>query len=136
MKAIDYACQDGVDVINFSVGSPSDGLTSPVDAAFLNAARAGILVATAAGNSGPRPSTTSKSSPWYTVVAASTQPSTFQGSVSSSDGDWEYFGKSLTGGTDKELPLVDGEDAGSEVCFPSRLDDAVVEGKIVLCKRS
>ena len=35
-----------------------DGLTADTSIAFLNAAKAGILVATAAGNDGPNPSTT------------------------------------------------------------------------------
>jgi len=141
MKAIDYACQDGVDVINFSVGLElangvaGDGLRAVTDIAFLNAAKAGILVATSAGNDGPNPSTTFKSSPWYTVVAASSQEAIkYQGSVSSSDGDWEYTGFSITEGTDKELPLVDAADAGSELCSLSELDEKVVKGKIVLCK--
>jgi subtilisin family serine protease len=131
--AIDQAVADGVDVINYSIGSSSYAL-GPDDIAFLFAADAGVFVATSNGNSGPAPATTGSPSsvPWLTSVGASTQARYFQGSASSSDG-WEYFGTSITGGTD-ELPLVDAANAGDELCGPGSLN-ASVAGKIVLCKR-
>jgi len=81
-------------------------------------------------------------------VAASTQPRTFQGSVSSSDGKWDFIGKSITNGTDGELSLVDSADVGSESCCSRRatdegfcetnglgkLNEVMVKGKIVLCQ--
>ena len=134
--AIDLAVADGVDVINYSIGSSSTTL-GPDNIAFLFAADAGIFVATSAGNLGPDASTLGSPSwvPWLTTVGASTQDRTFQGSVSLDDGDTsEFFGSSVTGGT-KALPLVDSENAGSELCIPGELDPGVVTGKIVLCKR-
>jgi subtilisin family serine protease len=132
--AIDQAVADGVDVINYSVGSGSFAI-GPDDVAFLFAADAGVFVATSNGNSGPNPATTGSpaSVPWLTSVGASTQPRSFQGSASSSAG-WEFFGVSITDGT-AELPLVDAEDAGDALCNPGALDPAVVAGKIVYCKR-
>ncbi len=132
--AIDQAVADGVDVINYSIGSGSFAI-GPDDIAFLFAADAGVFVATSNGNSGPGPATTGSpaSVPWLTSVGASTQNRTFQGSASSSDG-WEFFGATVTDGTD-ELPLVDSADAGSELCIPGELDPAVVSGKVVLCLR-
>jgi subtilisin family serine protease len=132
--AIDQAVADGVDVINYSIGSSSFAI-GPDDVAFLFAADAGVFVATSNGNSGPNPATTGSpaSVPWLTSVGASTQDRTFQGSASSSDG-WEFFGASVTASTD-ELPLVDAEDAGDNLCNPGALDPAVVAGKIVLCER-
>ncbi|TDT15263.1 peptidase inhibitor I9 [Ilumatobacter fluminis] len=132
--SIDQAVADGVDVINYSIGSSSFAI-GPDDVAFLFAADAGVFVATSNGNSGPNPATTGSpaSVPWLTSVGASTQDRTFQGSASSSDG-WEFFGASVTAGTD-ELPLVDAEDAGDNLCNPGALDPAVVAGKIVLCER-
>lgn len=132
--AIDQAVADGVDVINYSIGSSSYAI-GPDDVAFLFAADAGVFVATSNGNSGPGAATTGSpaSSPWLTSVGASTQNRYFQGSASSSDG-WEFFGASLTAGT-AELPLVDAADAGDELCYPGNLDSGVVAGKIVLCKR-
>lgn len=132
--AIDQAVADGVDVINYSVGSSSFAI-GPDDIAFLFAADAGVYVATSNGNSGPGAATTGSpaSVPWLTSVGASTQDRTYQGSAESSDG-WEFFGASITPGTD-ELPLVDSADAGSELCIPGALDPTAVDGKIVLCLR-
>jgi subtilisin family serine protease len=132
--AIDAAVMDGVDVINYSIGSSSSAIGAD-DIAFLFADNAGVFVATSNGNSGPGPATTGSpaSVPWLTSVGASTQDRTFQGSASSSDG-WEYFGASVTGGT-TELPLVDAADAGDPLCNPGALNSAVVSGNIVLCQR-
>ncbi|MGD8852700.1 MAG: S8 family serine peptidase [Gammaproteobacteria bacterium] len=130
-RAIDQAVADGVDVINYSIGSSATALNAD-DIAFLFAADAGVFIATSNGNSGPG-AQTSAAYPWLTSVGASTQNRTFRGSAFSSDG-WEYFGASVTGDTD-ELPLVDAEDAGSELCEPGELDPSVVSGKIVLCLR-
>ncbi|MFK7802964.1 MAG: S8 family serine peptidase [Anaerolineae bacterium] len=132
--AIDQAVADGVDVINYSVGG-GPSLTGADDIAYLFAADAGVFVATSAGNSGPGAGTVGGpgSVPWITTVGASTQPRSFQGSASSSDG-WEFFGVSITGGT-AELPLIDAEDAGDALCNPGALDPSMVAGKIVYCKR-
>ena len=132
--AIDQAVADGVDVINYSVGG-GPSLLGPDDIAYLFAADAGVFVATSAGNSGPGADTIGgpASVPWLTSVGASTHDRTFEGSASSSDG-WEFFGASITAGTD-ELPLVDAADAGDELCNPGALDPGVVSGKIVLCLR-
>jgi len=73
IASIEQAILDGVDVLNYSISSstqsPWDDAT---DVAFLSANAAGIFVATSAGNSGPGVSTTSKASPWYTSVGATT----------------------------------------------------------------
>ncbi len=132
--AIDQAVADGVDVINYSVGGGAS-LIGADDIAYLFAADAGVFVATSAGNSGPGPDTVGGpgSVPWITTVGASTHDRTFQGSASSSDG-WEFFGASVTGGTD-ELKLVDAADAGDELCNIGALDPALVEGNVVLCLR-
>ena len=124
--AIDQAVADGVDVINYSVGGGAS-LTGADDLAYLFAADAGVFVATSASNNGPGPDTIGgpASVPWLTSVGASTQDRTFQGSASSSDG-WEFFGASITNGTD-ELKLVDAADAGDELCNVGALDPAVVE---------
>ena len=132
--AIDQAVADGVDVINYSVGGGAS-LTGPDDIAYLFAADAGVFVATSAGNSGPGGGTIGgpASVPWLTSVGASTHDRTFEGSASSSDG-WEFFGASVTAGTD-ELKLVDAADAGDELCNIGALDSSVVEGNVVLCLR-
>jgi len=132
--AIDQAVADGVDVINYSIGSGGFSI-GPDDIAFLFAGADGVFVATSNGNSGPGPATTGSpaSVPWLTSVGASTQARTFQGSAASVDG-WEYFGASITASTG-DLPLVDSADASSELCIPGALDPGTVTGKIVLCLR-
>ena len=132
--AIDQAVADGVDVINYSVGGGAS-LIGADDLAFLFAADAGVFVATSNGNSGPSAGTVGgpASVPWITSVGASTQERTFEGSASSSDG-WEFFGASITAGTD-ELPLVDAADLGNELCLLNVGFTEVITDKIVLCLR-
>ncbi len=132
--AIDQAVADGVDVINYSIGGGAS-LTGPDDIAFLNAADAGVFVATSAGNSGPGAGTIGGpgSVPWVTTVGASTQRRSFQGRVVLGDGQ-EFTGVSITAGVGP-APLVDAEAAGDILCTPGALDAAVVAGKIVVCQR-
>ncbi len=133
--AIDQAVADGVDVINYSIGSGSFSVGAD-DVAFLFAANAGVFAATSNGNSGPNPATIGSPSsvPWITSVGASTQDRFFEGKISLRRGG-EYEGASITGGTDDKLPLVDAADAGGDLCIPGTLDPAVVSGNIVLCRR-
>ena len=76
--AVEKAVEDGVDVLNFSVGNPDDPgyNNSPVDEAFKNAAAAGVFSANSAGNSGPEGNPAnmpvSNNAPWVTTVAAAT----------------------------------------------------------------
>jgi subtilisin family serine protease len=72
MAAINQAVADGVDVINFSIGGPSTGITGPDDVAFLFAADAGVFVSVSAGNTGPNAQTigTPSGAPWVTAVGA------------------------------------------------------------------
>ncbi|MCL1600377.1 MAG: S8 family serine peptidase [Actinomycetia bacterium] len=132
--AIDQAVFDGVDVINYSIGSGSFAI-GPDDVAFLFAADAGVFVATSNGNNGPGAATTGSpaSVPWLTSVGASTQARTFQGTAVLGDGS-EYFGASVTAGAGPAT-LIDSADAGSELCVPGALDPLLVAGNIVLCKR-
>jgi len=133
-SAIDQAVFDGVDVINYSIGSGSYAV-GPDDVAFLFAAVDGVFVATSAGNSGPGSATLGSPSsvPWLTTVGASTQARTFQGSAVLGNGD-EYFGASITSGAGPAT-LIDSANAGSELCIPGALDPGMVAGNIVLCKR-
>ncbi len=133
--AIDQSVADGVDVINYSIGGGAS-LASADDFAFLYAADAGVFAATSAGNSGPGPATVGGpgSVPWITTVGANMQQRFFEGTVVLGNGA-QYTGASITGGTDGEFPLVDGANAGSELCEVGKLDPDVVTGKIVLCRR-
>ncbi len=132
--AIDQAVADGVDVINYSIGSSAFSIGAD-DISFLFAADAGVFVATSAGNSGPGPNTVGSPAtvPWITSVGANTQARDFRGTVTLGDGS-VIEGVTLTGGT-SELPLVDSEDLGNTLCDPNAPFSEDVTGKIVLCQR-
>ncbi len=158
--SIDQAVEDGVDVINYSIGGGAN-LASADAIAFLFAADAGVWVATSAGNSGPGAATIGGPAdvPWITTVGASTQERFLAGTVelgsardrrdaalASSDRSGSgngrghdrgrtFTGASVTPGTDRALPLVDAASAGNDLCLAGELDPSVVAGKIVLCRR-
>lgn len=141
LDAVDAAITDGVDVINYSI-STNDNPNSPVQVAFLWAARAGIFVAAAAGNSGPEASTVQSVAPWVTTVGAHTI-APYYGTVRLGDGR-AYLGVSST--VDRRVgpvALINGSAAaayGKSVteaawCAPDSLDPSRVTGKIVVCDR-
>lgn len=132
--AIDQAVADGVDVINYSIGSATPSIAAD-EIAFLFAADAGVYVATSAGNSGPGASTIGAPAfaPWVTTVGASTQSRFFQGTITLGNGA-QYTGASITGGVGP-APLIDAATAGGDLCIFGTLNPAAVSGKIVLCRR-
>ena len=73
-RAIEDAVADGVDIINYSVGSDDD-INDADDLALLAAADAGVLSVAAAGNDGPRPGTvlSPAAAPWVLAVGASSR---------------------------------------------------------------
>ena len=73
-RAIEDAVADGVDIINYSVGSDDD-INDADDVALLAAADAGVLTVAAAGNDGPRPGTvlSPAAAPWVLAVGASSR---------------------------------------------------------------
>ncbi|HYZ14267.1 MAG TPA: S8 family serine peptidase [Actinomycetota bacterium] len=135
--AIDEAVEQGVDVINYSIGGGA-GLTGPDDIAFLFAADAGVHVATSAGNSGPGPATIGgpASVPWLTAVGANTQSRFFKGTVTLGSGA-TFTGAAIYGNVGSS-PLVDAADVArqhDDLCQPGTLDARKVSGAIVLCRR-
>jgi subtilisin family serine protease len=74
-NAIDAAVADGVDIINYSVGSSLLRTTAPDDIALMAATKAGVLAVVAAGNDGPNFGTIGSPAggPWVITVAASTR---------------------------------------------------------------
>lgn len=142
LSAIDDAVRDGVDVINFSISGATDTVVDPVEIAFAGAADAGVFVAASAGNSGPTESTVAHNSPWLTTVAASTYRN-FDGTVELGDGT-RYLGAMIDGtGVPEQTPLVDAAEAGvaggdaaeAGLCAPDSLDEAAVDGAVVVCLR-
>lgn len=143
LAAIDQAVADGVDVINYSVGSMFESShVDPVQLAFLSAASAGIFVSAAGGNSGPYESTLDNTSPWVTTVAASTV-APYESTVVLGNG-LKYAGLSTSvASAVSSKPLITGAAArtatateydGSQ-CLPNTLDSAQATGKIVVCDR-
>ena len=155
VAAIDAAVADGVDVINYSVGSATSTVFGPVERAFLGAAAGGVFVANAAGNDGPKAGTIGSPTgvPWVTSVAATTLGRTFESTFSVTPGTVVVAaaggaqpvtgtGGSLTGAL-VAAPLVDGAAvpaAGvaadkAALCLPGSLDPAAVAGRAVFCQR-
>ena len=143
LAAIDQAVADGVDVINYSVGSIFESShADPIQLAFLSAASAGIFVSAAGGNSGPDASSLDNTSPWVTTVGASTV-APYDATVVLGNGE-KYAGLSTSVATKVSAkPLITGAAAktaaatdydGSQ-CLPNTLDSAQVTGKIVVCDR-
>jgi hypothetical protein len=149
VAAVEAAVNDGVDVINFSVGDDVDTFGAD-EFAFLNAAAAGVFVSAAAGNAGPGASTIDNAMPWETTDAAGTFDENFPMRVTLGNGaTYDGVGRGSGVGTS---PLVDSVNvavsadpdfvAAAELCFSKEwtggtqiLDPAKVAGKIVLCKR-
>jgi subtilisin family serine protease len=143
VAAIDQAVADGVDVINYSVGSTFESpATDPIQLAFLSAASAGVFVSAAGGNSGPDASTLDNTSPWVTTVGATTV-APWNGTVVLGNGQ-KYSGVSTTvSAPTGSKPFVNGvavkkdgvSDADALICLANTLDPAKTAGKIVACDR-
>lgn len=147
VQAIDQATEDGVDVINYSIGGgAATSVATPTDISFLGAAAAGVFVSASAGNSGPGASTLDHAAPWYTTVAASSIPN-YEATVILDDGT-KLPGASVTVpmGDDAEPvtgPFIYAGDiaaAGQDpeeaaLCMDGTLDPAKADGAIVLCDR-
>ena len=75
MNAIDAAVADGVDIINYSVGSSMREVIAPDDIALMAAAKAGVITVVAAGNEGPNLATIGSpaGAPWVITAAASSR---------------------------------------------------------------
>ncbi len=118
-SAIDAAVADGVDIINYSVGSSQRRITAPDDIALMAAARAGVLSVVAAGNEGPGLGTIGSPAggPWVITTAASSR-----------DGDFSVEAMQI------DAPAsIAGLYAVKEANFTPSLDDeGPIEGRLVL----
>lgn len=141
VAGIDAAVADGVDVINYSISGSGTTFVDSVGLAFLRAAKAGVFVATSAGNTGPGASTVGKNYPWVTTVANGTHDRDIQTTVTLGNGK-SYTGAGIGSGT-PSAPVILAEDAGLPgadpaqltQCLEGTLDPAKVTGKIVVCDR-
>ena len=118
-NAIDAAVADGVDIINYSVGSSLTKITAPDDIALMAATKAGVLAVVAAGNEGPNLGTVGSPAggPWAITVAASSR-----------DGESSVEALQITA-----PPSIAGKYATLEANFTSPLQDVdPLEASLVL----
>lgn len=153
VAAIEQAVKDGVNVINFSIGSSAGGgaFNEPTEKAFFGASNAGVFVAASAGNNGPTATTVSPVghiSPWLTTVANSTHNRIYVGSATLGNGA-KVTGASGNANT-PSAPLILAADAGlpgvnaldlsrcfgtADTGYAALLDPVKVAGKVLVCDR-
>ena len=138
--SVEHAIENGVDVLNYSVGGgSSDPWQDPDALAFLAARQAGIHVATSAGNSGPGPETVGSpgDAPWITSVAAATHNRDIVRNVTVNDNDYSYTkgsGPSFTMAVEGQLKYAGTVDADNvEGC--SAFSDEAFADSIALISR-
>ncbi|SDS11155.1 S8 family serine peptidase [Jiangella sp. DSM 45060] len=146
LASINQAIADGVDVVNYSIGSPSaspDPWSDTDSVAFLNARAAGVYVASSAGNEGPGAATTGSPGdvPWLTAVGAVQHNRQWQAEVQNLTADGGQTlpairGQAFSAATSGTFPLVDAADLDNPLCladgFPAGTD---FTGQIVVCDR-
>lgn len=153
VAGIEQATLDGVDVINFSIGGGASNPWTDVNAiAFLNAQRAGVYSAVAAGNDGPTPATVGApaDAPWVASAAASTHDRKFVNALINMSGGTNppanLNGLGVTRGYGPATIVYAG-DYGYPLCGDGPANDATGEaainpfpagtfhGEIVVCDR-
>ena len=151
VAAAEAAVNDGVDVINFSIGGSRTTFNDAVSTAFANAALAGVFVSTSAGNSNVTGATTvAHVGPWTMTVGNSTHDRYTEALVTLGTGATAQGASFQTQGL-PTAPLIWSRDAGfgaavgagtnQALCFGAAdsvaalLDPAKVAGKIVVCDR-
>ena len=136
VSAIDAATEDGVDVLNLSVGGPAGFDT--VERALLGAAEHDVVVVGAAGNQPGR--VAAHGSPWVTTVGATTGPvregrvvladgTSYTGAMASAD---RVSGRLVVGA---HAAAAGSSRRAARVCTPGSLDASAVAGRVVLCER-
>ncbi len=127
LAAMDQAVADGVDIINYSLGSPNtfspwSASNAPIARGMLDLRSAGILVVAAAGNSGPGAGSIDNPAhaPWVMAVANITHDREFinvlqnlQGGASMPPPD--LVGVGISGGLGS-TPIVHARDFGNALC--------------------
>ncbi|MGI2258777.1 S8 family serine peptidase [Shewanella sp. GXUN23E] len=148
--AVEHAIENGVDALNYSIGGGTSNPWNDADAqAFLAARKAGIHVATSAGNDGPDPQTVGSpgDAPWITTVAAYTHDRDFSDKTISdfTGGDTTapeaLTGKAMTGGISGPIVYAgdfeNANDPGNDPaqCLEPFPENTFAAGTIVVCDR-
>lgn len=138
--AVQQAILNGVDVINYSISGGTDPYNDTVELAFLEAAEAGIFVATSGGNRESEPTTdgyVNHLSPWVTTVAASSHDRDFFNTITnfSANAISDINGKGLSESVSGTIVFAD-DYSSNALCAPSVWSAATfTSGQIVLCDR-
>lgn len=155
LDAIDQAVEDGVDVINYSIGGLVNRVgpwQQPEAQAMLNARAAGIVVVSSAGNRGPGEEsiTVPAVAPWVLAVANASHDRRFVNRLSGIDGGNAPPPGTLTGvgftGEYGPASIVHAREFGPALCgegptdFPptgasNPFPDGTFNGEIVVCDR-
>jgi subtilisin family serine protease len=118
-NAIDMAVADGVDIINYSIGSSLFTVTAPDDLALLAATKAGVLTVVAAGNEGPN---------FDTITSPASNPAVITVAASSREGEHSVEAMQVS-----SPPAVAGKYAVKEASFTPALSERdPIEGQLVL----
>ncbi|WP_100405716.1 S8 family serine peptidase [Bacillus solitudinis] len=135
IEAIEKAIEDGVDVINLSLGNTVNGPDWPTSVALDKAVEEGVIAVTSNGNSGPKmwtvgsPGTSTKA----ISVGASAPPIKIPYlTIFKEEKELELFpiGGTLPWSLKRDFPLIDGGYGRKE-----ELDEVKAEGSILLVKR-
>ncbi|MFQ5859476.1 MAG: S8 family serine peptidase, partial [Anaerolineae bacterium] len=131
LAAINKAVADGVDIINLSLGGKAaDPWDDELSLALLNTRDAGVFVAAAAGNAGPKRSTVGSPaiSPWVASVGASTTPRVFANTLDvTGPGDVpaELTGLAVLSG---DGPSITDTIGPAEITYSGQVDTENLEG--------
>lgn len=152
LAAVEQAVADGVDVLSLSFGGDVDPEhpIDPLSVALLNADRAGVVVAAAAGNGDENGLgrngrvETPASNPWTIGVGASTGGRTFATTIEVRGPDGRRASARASGvaGGQRDVPIVDARDLerpGGDPYFRARhcvdgIEREDVAGRIVICE--
>ncbi|MCC7497947.1 MAG: S8 family serine peptidase [Bryobacterales bacterium] len=140
LKAFDDAVNDGMDVVNISIGIdlPLKIDADPLYDAVERAAAAGLIIVSAAGNGGPQPDSLGPpaTAPDVIAVGMTTNNRTFSGAVLAGDktfvarpGNTTYSQDAISG----PLVSITSFDATSKACSP--LPASSLNGKVALILR-
>lgn len=139
LAGIDKAVQDGMDIINLSLGSAVNDPLNPTSIAINNAAKVGVIPVVAAGNSGPNESTLGSpgTSPLAITVGASDTNLTipiFEGSIESKNINIKLLANSY----DFDLDSLKAQSFEMVNCGLGKVDDFKnkdLTGKIAVIQR-
>ena len=128
--AIDAAVADGVDIINYSVGSSLVTVTAPDDVALMAATKAGVLTVVAAGNEGPNYSTIGSPAggPWIVTAGASSRNGQHSLEALQIDAPATIAGKYAAREASFTPPLKDNDPIDAKLVLVDDDDDRLANG--------